>query len=282
MMDTPPLCPVQPLRLTVLVENTSPGSGLVAEHGLALLLETERGTVLFDTGATPSALVANAAALGVDLARVTAVVLSHGHYDHAGGLPAILAAAPSARVYYHWRCTAQRWGQRWWVRKPIGMPAESRRALDSVAREPVSGPRLLPEGVLLSGPIPGPPAAAQKGFLADSETGPRPDDFADEMFLLARTPSGFVVVTGCCHRGLENTLAYAQQLNGGEAVAVVVGGLHLLRVSDRGLEAVAVTLDAAGTREVWAGHCTGGKAMAYLAEHVGGRVQTLRVGLVMP
>jgi len=281
-MDALPPCPVQPLRLTVLVENTSPGGGLVAEHGLALLLETERGTVLFDTGATPGVLAANAAALGIDLARVTAVVLSHGHYDHTGGLPAVLAAAPSARVYYHWRCTSQRWSRSLGPQKPIGMPTASRLALESAAREPVAGPMLLPEGVILSGPIPGPAAAAQGGFLADSDGGPRPDDFADEMFLLAHTPTGWLLATGCCHRGLENTLACAQQLNGGEAVSVVVGGLHLKRLSRGDLETAAAAIGAAGTREVWAGHCTGEKAIAHLAERVRGRVEPLRVGLALP
>jgi 7,8-dihydropterin-6-yl-methyl-4-(beta-D-ribofuranosyl)aminobenzene 5'-phosphate synthase len=275
-------CPVQSIRLTVLVENTSPGGGLIAEHGLALLLETERGTILFDTGATPAVLAANAAALGIDLTRVTAVVLSHGHYDHTGGLPAILAAAPSARVYYHWSSMADRWSRPWWAKKPIGVPAESCRALDRAVREPVMSPVLLPEGVILSGSIPGPPAPAQKGFLADSQKGPVPDDFADEMFLLAQTPSGHVVVTGCCHRGIENTLAFAQQLNGGKAVSAVVGGLHLNRFSRGDLERVAVALDTAGTREVWAGHCTGEKAMAHLAQHLPGRVKTLRTGLALP
>ncbi len=263
-MDAPPHCPVQSLRLTVLVENTSPGGGLVAEHGLALFLETEHGTVLFDTGATPAVLAANAAAMGVDLSRVTAIVLSHGHYDHTGGLPVVLAAAPSARVYYHWSSMADRWSRQWWAKKPIGMPAESCRAIDRAVREPVMSPVLLPEGVILSGSIPGPPAPAQKGFLVDSQNGPVPDDFADEIFLLAQTPSGYMVITGCCHRGLENTLAYAQQLNGGEAVAVVVGGLHLNRLSRSDLETVATALDAAGTHEVWAGHCTRGEGVSHL------------------
>jgi 7,8-dihydropterin-6-yl-methyl-4-(beta-D-ribofuranosyl)aminobenzene 5'-phosphate synthase len=156
MPEPPPTCPVVRLRVTVLVENTSPSADLLAEHGLALLLETDRGAVLFDTGATPAVLAANAAALGVDLARVSAVVLSHGHYDHTGGLPAVLAAAPSARVHYHWRCTAQRWGQRWWVRKPIGMPAVSRAALGRLRHVSVGKPQALSEGLLLSGPIPGP------------------------------------------------------------------------------------------------------------------------------
>ena len=130
--------------------------------------------------------------------------------------------------------------------------------------------------------LPGPPAPAQDGFLADSDGGPQPDDFADEMFLLARTPAGWLLVTGCCHRGLENTLAHARRLNNGEAVAVVVGGLHLNRASRRALEAAATALDAAGTREVWAGHCTGEKAIAHLAQRLRGRVETLRAGLSLP
>lgn len=267
-----------PLCLTVLVDNTSPSADLLAEHGLAVSIETEQGLVLFDTGATPAVLAANAAALGVNLARVSAVVLSHGHYDHTGGLPAVLAAAPSARVYYHWRCAAQRWGRRWWVRKAIGMPAVSRAALGRLRHVSVGKPQALPEGLLLSGPIPGPAAPAQKGFLADTQSGPRPDTFEDEMFTLVRTAPGWVLVTGCCHRGVENTLAHAMTLTGGDPVHTIVGGLHLKDFRPRGIEPVVAALRGAGVREVLCGHCTGEAAQEYLAGHLESRVQPIHVG----
>jgi 7,8-dihydropterin-6-yl-methyl-4-(beta-D-ribofuranosyl)aminobenzene 5'-phosphate synthase len=272
-------CPVQALRLTVLVENTAAGRGLVPEHGFAALLETERGRVLFDTGASGRALAGNAAALGVALAGLDAIVLSHGHYDHTGGLAAALAAAPKARVHFHWRCTADRWARRFGFRKAIGMPQESRRALDRAQRQPVAGPTVLEEGVLLSGPVPGPPSPAQRGFLMDSDGGPAPDAFEDEVFLLARTPEGWVLVTGCCHRGPGNTLAWARHLAGEEPIAAVVGGLHLKRLGRAAWDEAASALREAGVREVLAGHCTGEAALAHLAARLGQGVRPLRVGL---
>jgi 7,8-dihydropterin-6-yl-methyl-4-(beta-D-ribofuranosyl)aminobenzene 5'-phosphate synthase len=266
------------VRLTVLVENTSRRPDTFAEHGFAAYLETDRGVVLFDTGATGEALTANARALSADLGRVTAIVLSHGHYDHTGGLASALARAPEARVYFHWGATAKRWARRFGFRKSIGMPSQSRLALDAARREPVAGPILLPEGVLLSGPIPGPPAAAQAGFLVASDAGRQSDDFADETFLLARAPSGWVLLTGCCHRGLANTLAYGRVLADGEPIHAAVGGLHLKRLSRRDLDAAVEAIRKADLREVFAGHCTGEEAIAYLSAHSAARVERLHVG----
>ena len=273
-----PPCPCLPLRVTVLVENTSRRPDTIAEHGFAAYLETDRGTVLFDTGATAETLTANARALGADLGRVSAIVLSHGHYDHTGGLASALAQAPEARVYFHWQATATRWAKRFGFRKSIGMPDESRRALDQAHRQPVAGPVVLPEGVLVSGPIAGPPAAAQRGFQVTSDSGPRADDFADELFLLARTPSGWILVTGCCHRGLPNTLATARRLSGGEPIHTVLGGFHLKRLPHRRLDVAISALEESGTREILAGHCTGEKAIRYLASHSKAKVSTLHIG----
>jgi 7,8-dihydropterin-6-yl-methyl-4-(beta-D-ribofuranosyl)aminobenzene 5'-phosphate synthase len=267
-----------PLCLTVLVDNTSPSADLLAEHGLALLLETDGGAVLFDTGASTHALTANAARLGVSLSGVTSVVLSHGHYDHSGGLPAALKAAPEACVYVHWRTSARRWSRRIGWRREIGMPAVSRAALGRLRHVSVGKPQDLPEGLLLSGPIPGPAAPAQKGFLADTDGGPRPDTFEDEMFALVRTAPGWVLVTGCCHRGVENTLAHAMTLTGGEPVHAMLGGLHLKDFRPRDLEPVLAALRGAGVREVLCGHCTGEAAREYLAGHLESRVQPIHVG----
>jgi len=297
MLPAPPTCPEKPWRLTVVVENTAPkGSGLVAEHGLALWLETEGAAVLFDTGASGQALARNAQRLGVPLARAGAVVLSHGHGDHTGGLAMALAAAPEAIVWHGPGCLGERWARRWGVTKAIGIPAPSRKAAEAATRREAAAPVVLPEGLMLSGPVPGSPAAAQRGFLAappsrpspgssSSEPSPRgrvPDPFRDELFALLRTPDGWALITGCCHRGLENTLRHARQLTGGAPVAVVVGGLHLARLPRREWDAAAAAIEAAGTRYVLAGHCTGERALAYLASHTKARVEPLHAGLTCP
>jgi len=275
--EVPP-CPILSLRLTVLVENTSLRPGLIGQHGFAALLETERGTILFDTGATGEALAANARALGVDLSRVGAIVLSHGHYDHTGGLSVALAAAPGARLYLHEQTLVKRWGSRLGFKKSIGIPDKDAACRARPQWETLESPRAIPEGVVLSGPIPGPPSPAERGFLVASGGRTEADRFTDEIFLLARTAAAWVLVTGCCHRGLPNTLAHAQGLSGGEPIRAVVGGFHLKRLSRADLDAAVKALDAAGTREILAGHCTGEKAADYLAAHARARVERLHVG----
>ncbi len=267
------------LRLTVLVENTSQRDDLVGEHGFAALLETDRGVVLFDTGASNEALASNARALDVDLGRVEAIVLSHGHYDHTGGVAAAGAAAPQATVYAHDELAAPRWARRFGVSKAIGVPKSSAAML--ARRGPiqaVDSPVVLPQGVCLSGTVYGQPSAAQRGFFAERRGRPVPDPFDDELFVLARPPAGWALVSGCCHRGVRNTLRHARGLTGGEPIRTVIGGLHLRRTPKRGLDALLPVLDDAGVEELLIGHCTGERAIRHFERHASARVERLAVG----
>ncbi len=267
------------LRLTVLVENTSRRPDLAAEHGFAALLETPDGTLLFDTGARPGTLRANAAALGVDLSTVAAVVLSHGHYDHTGGLAAALQAAPDATVYHGPGGDARRWASRWGFTKSIGLPKHAAEALAQATRVTVERPTEPLAGLLLSGPMAGPPSPAEKGFRAEVEGRREPDAFGDELFLLARTAEGWMLVTGCCHRGLANTLAHARTLTEDEPVRTVLGGLHLKRAGADEWARAAAALDSAGVRHLVAGHCTGRAAVRALAASCAAETESLEVGL---
>jgi len=272
------VAPVDRLKVTLLVDNETPGEGLVGEHGFSAILETDRGTVLFDAGASSDAAVRNAAALGVDLAPVGAIALSHGHYDHTGGLAAVLEAAPEAVLYVHPQIAAKRWGHRLGFKKSIGMSGDNLKAAEARGMKRVTEPLLLPQGVMLSGSIPGPPSPTEKNFTVEIDGERAPDRFVDEMFVLAETRAGVFLLTGCCHRGLANTLNHAQRLAGGKPITTVVGGLHLARLSKAELDASVAALQSAGSTEVIAGHCTGKRAIAYLAQYASLHVDTFHVG----
>ncbi|HUW58758.1 MAG TPA: MBL fold metallo-hydrolase [Planctomycetota bacterium] len=270
--------PKETLKILVLVDNVSTRKDLRSEHGFSALLETDRGRLLFDVGSSGDAVLANAAVLGVDLTEVDAIALSHGHYDHTGGLAKVLEEAPRATLYVHPETAAKRWGSRLGFRKSIGVSQRVLRAAERRKPVLVTAPTALPMGVTLSGTIPGPASPGEKGFTAEIAGVRGVDRFVDEMFVLAETPAGVVLVTGCCHRGLVNTLNHARTMTAGRDVVTVVGGLHMGKLTHTELDAAIAALQSAGTAQLIAGHCTGKDAVAYLAEHASFNVESFHVG----
>jgi 7,8-dihydropterin-6-yl-methyl-4-(beta-D-ribofuranosyl)aminobenzene 5'-phosphate synthase len=262
--------------LTVLVDNQV-GPGCAPEHGFALWIETRDRRILLDTGQGP-ALAGNALALGVDLGRANVLVLSHGHYDHTGAVPLVLAGAPEVNVHAHAGVTEPRYSIREDAPRDIRMPAASVRAL---YRLPLfrmhwaSGPVSLGEGMGLSGAIPRRTDFEDTGgpFYLDPE-GQRPDLLDDDQALWIATDAGLVVCLGCCHSGLINTLTYVQEITGESRIHAVIGGLHLGAASPERLKKTVSALHELRPDMLVPCHCTGEAATTYLRDHLACPVHT--------
>jgi 7,8-dihydropterin-6-yl-methyl-4-(beta-D-ribofuranosyl)aminobenzene 5'-phosphate synthase len=269
------------IDITLLVENSVHERGLKGEHGLAWHLQSGAHQVLFDTGQT-ELVVENAPRLGVSLNRLDAIVLSHGHYDHTGGLAAVAAASPCPPVFLHPAAREAKFS-----RPPGGTPQfiglpESTGAVLARPQTRIIETRIcteVVEGLFVTGEIPRRTAYEDPGgsFFLD-EGGTRPDPVRDDQAMFFDTAAGVVVLLGCAHAGLVNTLDYVQSLNPGRPFRAVLGGLHLLNASPQRL---AATVEALRQREVpliVPAHCTGWAASARLWEGLPGRCAAPGVG----
>ena len=266
-------------KLTIVVENTALDGRLAAEHGLSVHISTGEGDYLLDAAATPEAVAANADALDLDLSALAGVVISHGHPDHTGGLAAALAARPGIEVFAHRRAFDRRWSDRpGKPRRQIGW--DTGRADITAAGavfKAVDPPARLPGGLVLASPAAGPQPALDH-FAAETPDGPAEDTFPDELFVMAPGQAGWVVVTGCCHRGLPHTLSAASRLSEGRPIRAVLGGLHLGQAPRAELEAAVAAIRAAGVSEVHPCHCTGALGTDWLREHLGDAVRPIGGG----
>jgi len=271
-----------PVRITIVVDNQA-GTGLTAEHGLSFWIEVDGQSILFDTG-QGCVFADNAQALGIDLRRADAVILSHGHYDHTGGIPWILQAAPRAVVYAHPSILKERYSVRDGVAKPVSIPAQSRASLDKAGRQVVwvTEPLTLFSQVELSGPIPRDIDFEDTGgpFYLDPQ-GEQPDLLEDDLALWIPTAKGLVICLGCCHAGLVNTLHYIHRLSGQQPVYAVLGGLHLLQAGRERMERTVTALRGSTPDRLVPCHCTGVNAVEELHQAFPGRVSPGYAGLEM-
>ena len=274
------------MRVTVLMENSTPSSRLAARHGLSLWLELEDGRrVLFDMG-PDDAFLANARALGVDVTSADLAVLSHGHYDHGGGLTAFLAACTAAGrdvpVYVRERAFEEHVSGTPERHHAIGLDP----ALAADARVRVVGERLDLGGglTLFSTARRAHPVARSNGRLLMRGPGDAlvSDSFAHEQCLLVEEGGRRTLVSGCSHGGILNLMDAAEALAGAPLDAVVAG-FHLMDPSGGTVEDAGLTRDLA--RELAARrvtyctfHCTGTDAFALLRDELGDRVRYLHVG----
>ena len=261
------------ISITILVDNEA-GAGLEAEHGFSLWIDTGDRHLLFDTG-QGELLLANAAALNIDLGQADSVMLSHGHQDHTGGLASLLHHCHTFDLYCHPAAVHPRYSVRNHQAKSLQMPRLSMAALDRFPQEHlhwVQHPTLLAPGIGLTGPILREAGFEDTGgpFFLD-QAGQRPDPVDDDLGLWIATDSGLIVCVGCAHSGLINTLRQVLRQNPGQRIRSVIGGFHLLNADRRRIESTIKVLKDMAPEQIVPCHCTGEAAVEQF-RHAFGRV----------
>jgi 7,8-dihydropterin-6-yl-methyl-4-(beta-D-ribofuranosyl)aminobenzene 5'-phosphate synthase len=272
--------------VTVLAENTAGfPMNIIGEHGLSILIQRGEEQLLFDTG-QGMALIPNAARLGKDLSKVKRVALSHGHYDHTGGLDAFLEASPNAVVSAHPDVFTKRFARFDTPDGPqarsIGMPF-SRGALEQKGARFDLSPALreIAPGITFSGEIPRPEGWKtwdHRLVVRDGDAF-RPDPFLDDASLVVDTDKGPVLVLGCAHAGLQAIVEHVRDRTGIDRFHAILGGTHLGAGTPEDWEKALELFESCRVEKIATSHCTGFQAASFLACRLGDRVSPAAAGV---
>ncbi len=273
------------IKATVVCENSVFGfNGAMAEHGWSIFLETDNGNYLFDTG-TGQTIFNNAIALGIDLKTVQAIILSHHHFDHTGGIAQVLDLTGPVDIYSHPDLFKDSYnlqpdGSNIYLGIPFSQSyLEAKGAyfkFESVTQ------KILPE-FWLTGEVPritsfelGDPNQVIKhdGTFVK-------DPILDDQSIIIETENGLVIILGCSHAGLINIIEYAIKITGKEHIHAIIGGTHLGLVSAEQLEKSIEALKSYDIDKIGVSHCTGFDASVRLAKMFGSRFFNCRVGTVL-
>ena len=258
---------IHSLTLTVLVDDEAGPKAGCAEHGLSFWIDADCFRILFDSG-QGNVLRENMRQLDLNPAEIDAVAISHGHYDHTGGIPKILADCEKASIFLHPDALRRRYSQSSdGGVHPVGFPlsaAELLRSRNDFIRWTKTATRLH-SSVFVTGEVPRHVSleAPAGRFFLDSEC-LAPDPFSDDQALVVETAEGAIVLLGCSHAGVENSLSCALSHSCTGRLRAVIGGMHLSDASQEGIVGLGDRLEELGPQLICPCHCTGGRAKEYL------------------
>ncbi len=275
---------VRTVHITILSTNlTEEGVG---EWGFAALVEADGHRILFDTGAHPDAVLNNTREMKIDLSQITDVVLSHSDDDHTGGLltlrrelakatPAALSRVHVAKGFFFERIPSPN-------EKSDNRISSLRSAYEKSGGVFLENdkPIILFPGIWLLGPIPRIHPERNWGGSGKVKTpdGLVEDNIPEDTSLVLDTDRGLIVLSGCCHAGIINTLEYSRKKIRTAPIYAAIGGFHLMRASDETLGWTAQKLREFGLANFVGAHCTGLEPVYRIREKVGLSRQTCIVG----
>ena len=259
------------MKITALIENTAGNSACAVEHGLSLYVETDRHKILFDAG--QSGLFAhNAEKLGIDLAQVDVAVLSHGHFDHAGGMTVFLRKNKHARIYANRGFSKPHYNpeQRYIGVEPPLIGSQRVVCTDDYLQLDDQLTLFTCNQQDLIQPI------QSYGMTEETNETLRPDQFLHEQYLRIQEGDTTVLLSGCTHKGICNLMHWIQPMG----IQVLIGGFHFMKIEPENYE----ILDQAAQELMqypvtyYTCHCTGQMQYHYLKGKMGDQLHYLAAG----
>ncbi len=275
------------VRVTVLCENLVGRLAGIGEHGFSAFIETERGNYLFDTGGGRS-IVPNALTFDKDLRTVRKVFLSHGHYDHTGGLPEVLKITGKTEVHAHPHVFLERMailkenGRE--KRRFVGIPYK-RGYLESLGANFVLNRDFeeVERGIYLTGEVPRETSFEKPDprLFADVDGQTTQDLFLDDQSLVLDSERGMLLILGCAHSGMINIIRHVTRKRRREKFFAILGGTHLDFLTPEQLEDSIAFLRQMDVERIGVSHCTGMRAAFRLHQELGERYFYGCVGTVL-
>jgi len=273
------------VRISTLSENTARMGDFIGEWGLSILVETEEATVLLDTGKSCST-VHNADTLGIDLSKIDRIVLSHGHFDHTGGLREVLRRMrKGVEVIAHpdiWQAKYEhREGAPYTYIGILHQRDELERlgASFNLTSRPVS----ITDNIMTTGEIPMTTGFEEIDPALFVKDGPnwQPDKVLDDQALIVKTKRGLIIILGCAHRGMINTLYHARKLTGTKEIYAVIGGSHLIGASPERLRQTIAAVRELNVQKLGLCHCTDLPAAGVFIQEFGDKFYFNKAGTVI-
>jgi len=272
------------VTVSVLVDNMAGWDGELGEWGLAYLIECGRHQIILDTGGG-RALPENARMMKADLTAPDAVVISHGHEDHTGGLNDLLDVRKVPNLFMHPAVFETRYVKGSTGPVPMTFPMSRGKLVSRVGKfVETTVPTQIQDGIMVTGQIPRltdfeDTGLSQLVFLDSGLT--KSDPILDDQAVFFRVPEGIVILLGCGHSGLVNTMAYVSKLTGDQTIYAVMGGTHLLGASSRRMQMTIDALRKYKVQKILLSHCTGIQAYAQFASAFPGQCSWPASGTVV-
>ncbi|HEX3012209.1 MAG TPA: MBL fold metallo-hydrolase [Syntrophomonadaceae bacterium] len=271
------------IAVTILVENSTPVPGLYGEYGFAALVDVNNRKYLFDTGSA-DALFANADAMQVNLAEITDVIISHGHFDHTGAMPRLISLGGIKHIYAHPDIFSHRLlplgnGKTKDIGSRFDLEQVEKAGITMVYTEEFTE---LAPGINVTGMIPRLNTYEDTGgkFKVESEGKLEDDMLNDDMAMVIKHPDGLIIISGCAHSGIINTIEYAVKMTEEKRVLAFIGGTHLITAAQQRLDDTVQALKEIKPINLILSHCTGFHAAARLYHEFGPVVKKGETGMV--